>query len=286
MKTYFARHSGNLDIEEETIALLRQSSLIAIHYPWDKYNQDGGPDSRSLNPDDYDGKAKGAIRALLEASSDGGFVFATYRGQKKALIGRVEPGTPIELVHAHWKSEQNRPAVLKTLKLVDCLELPIAHQARLAALAPQQSTFTRWPGVGDQVKHAAMRASSPPSLELLTSTQQEVMCSEYLRGHNQDLPILQALLMPVGRTMKDFDIVGIATDGRPLVAQITYGTDAKKLERFLSQDDGTSHMIYFCREKEARIVGNVRIVPLSLAYTTFTSSLIGKAWLSAVHKFE
>ena len=284
MKTYFARHSGNLDIEDQTIASLRKDHLVAIHYPWDRQSQDGDSDSISLNPDDYKSKAKGALRALVEASTDGGYVFATYRGQPKALLGRIDPGTPIELLHTRWNSDHNRPAVLKTLRLVDCQELSVAHEARLSAFAPQQSTFTRWHGVGDQVERALLGTTPKPSLSTLTTTQQEIMCSEYLRIHDKDMPTLQTLLMPIGRTMKDFDIVGVATDGRPLLAQVTFGDDANKLAIFLSKDDGSSHMVYFCGEQEPRTVRNTWVIPLSDVYNAFASSPEGKAWLKVLQE--
>jgi len=283
MKTYCAHHTGTLDIDDAEIARLRGQGLIAIHYPWDKHYREGCSDSQSLNPDDYEGKAKGAIRALNEASKEGGFIFATYRGQPKSLMGTVAPGTPIELFNTHWKSEPGRTAILKTLKLTTYSEPSSSLQARLGALTPQRSTFTRWPGIGDQVEHAVMGNQTPPSLSSMSVPQQEVMCSEYLRAHDlQDVPRLQALLMPVGRTMKDFDIVGIATDGRPLLAQVTFGTNPEKLERFTAHDDGTNHLVYFCGESEPRKIGNAHIIPLADAYSVFMATPVGAAWVRAM----
>jgi hypothetical protein len=283
MKTYFARHSGNLDVGDDVIADLRIRHLVAIHYPWTKFSTGDDPDSRSLYADDYDKAAKGAIVAFNEAANHGGYVFATYRSQSKALLGKIAPGTPISLLTTQWASDPSKPAVLKTLQLSSCIEIPLSQQASLLAFAPRQSTFVSWHGIQNRIKLMLEGEKPRSSLSALTPTSQEVLCAEYLRTHNVEaLPRLVALLMPVGRTMRDVDIVGIATDGRPLVAQVTYANEPGKLKRFRELDDGSCHMIYFSGATERQVFGNVHIVPISDAYESYTSTDVGRAWLSAI----
>jgi hypothetical protein len=59
------------------------------------------------------------------------------------------------------------------------------------------------------------------------------MCSEYLRHAHGALPILVHLLLPVGRTMKDVDIYGIASDGRKVHAKVTYLELERASDKFL-----------------------------------------------------
>jgi hypothetical protein len=68
-----------------------------------------------------------------------------------------------------------------------------------------------------------------PQLSDLSPSQQEILCSEFLRMpevESRGLPRLVHLLLPPGKTMRDIDIVGTAADGKRLLAQVTFGDRA------------------------------------------------------------
>ena len=103
MKTFFVRHTEKID--ETARTRLWRDRMVAIHYPWDKHYVDGAPDSRSLDPDDYTGKSRGAIRALSELAQLGGYVCAEYYGRSECLVGTVDPGTAIGFIESQWSQE-------------------------------------------------------------------------------------------------------------------------------------------------------------------------------------
>ena len=81
--------------------------------------------------------------------------------------------------------------------------------------------------------------------------------------------------------MRDIDILGVASDGKPLVAQVTYAPRHQvqyKLERLLPFV-GTSHAVLFCDTDRVHCDQGVHIVPLGLVYETLVASDHGQAWL-------
>ena len=58
-------------------------------------------------------------------------------------------------------------------------------------------------------------------------------------------------MLPVGRTLQDIDLHGLADDGREAFGQVTYhsrGTAAvqKKLAALVSYGEGNGHLLFFC----------------------------------------
>ncbi len=78
LKTYFARHSTKLNIDDETYKDLWKNNLIAIHYSAGKEDY-ACSDLESLNPADYSGRAKGVVERFVLLGKDGGYVCAVYR---------------------------------------------------------------------------------------------------------------------------------------------------------------------------------------------------------------
>jgi hypothetical protein len=288
MKTYFARHSGKLALGNESLKRLRGENKIAIHYPWladcPDAREDEIPDATSLNPNDYGRAGKSALGALLEASESGGYVCGTFRDSASAYLGKIMPGTPIALDSDVWQTTDHRngrKAILKTLRVDKWIEVPASRQLLLLAIAPQQSTFCRWDAIGERVRFLIEDLPIEKNVGGLHSIQQEVMCAEFLRGtyHIDGFPRLASLMMPVGRTLKDIDILGVADDGQRLLAQVTYGTREEKLSRLREYQQGESiHLIYFCNESSLRKEDGIWIVPLRIAYEQFIASDVGKRW--------
>jgi len=105
----------------------------------------------------------------------------------------------------------------------------------------------------------------------LSTAQHEVVCSEFLRGHQKnELPRLKWLLLPPGRTLKDIDIFGIATDGKMLLAQITFlkkrDTEEKK-SNLLNCTESAAHLLMFCQCEKLEMEDNVHFVPVEDVFT-------------------
>jgi hypothetical protein len=117
--------------------------------------------------------------------------------------------------------------------------------------------------------------------------EQETMCAEFLRmpeAERLGLPRLVHLLMPVGRTMKDVDIVGLGSDEQKIVCQVTFSDlelSSEKLAALRKYDCG-HQLIYFCNAKEATDDGHIRVVPLTDVFNEFTATATGKKWMATL----
>jgi hypothetical protein len=286
MKTYFARHSGQLALDDHALAELRKDCRIAIHFPFVKGGVSDGVDADSLDPAKYERPGKAALNCLLQIAKYGGYICASYRDTRNLTLGRVSPGTPIELREAVWSTDSRYPgrkAILKSLKYSKLMEIPPARQSLLLSVQPTQGTLCEWRAVGDKVMRLATGTPWEEDFGSLHSAYQEVLCSEFLRSHDiPGLPRLQHLLLPVGRTMADVDILGIADDGKNLRAQVTFTSSEDKLRRLAEHGDEITHLVYFCRASTISAVGRVWVVPVSLAFEKFRATPSGREWIARV----
>lgn len=122
MRSYFARHTEWLLVRDEDLRRFWDEDKITVHYPGD--TERNPEDQRSLDPRDYSGTGKTAVRRLRELGEGGGYVRAESRVARGwAKVGRVEPGTPVERVDALWLvgaypgRSNGDPAVLKTVRM-------------------------------------------------------------------------------------------------------------------------------------------------------------------------
>lgn len=291
MLTYFARHTWKMDIDELTRQQLWDDRRVAIHYPHTKDGV-GERDSESTNPDDYEGAGRKTMKALLELACSGGYVCTQYQGREASLVGIVEPNTPIELLHGRWGNlhgYKDRTAVLKTLRLTRVKEVRPCESAAILAGRPRQGTLMRWLIVGKAIENLVEGRTGEVQLADLSDAQQEILCSEFLRipqDRRFGLPILVHLLMPVGRTMKDIDILGLADDGRRIFVQVTYRPLAQsrwKIDRLLPYRDADhSYLILFCRAESPAEADGVSVVPIQEVFAQFRASPNGRQWLTQV----
>ena len=88
----------------------------------------------------------------------------------------------------------------------------------------------------------------------LSTAQQEAVCAEFLREPHEgrpELPRVRRLLLPVGRTLQDVDLHGLADDGREVFGQVTYHSRGsapakKKLAALKPYGEGGAHLLFFC----------------------------------------
>lgn len=286
MKTYFCRHSSELDIDSGTFNFLWENNYMGIHYPHTK-NSDREMDSQSINPEDYDTSGKKALNALLDISENGGYVFAVYENKNEYKIGIVNPKSKIELIEGKWGDKNGvggRVAVLKCLRFSKSITLPAIEAISLTCAQPRQGTLCIWHGAGLRVENIFNGTVRNRTISDSTPDLQEVLCSEYLRNHTDSrLPRLNSLLTPVGRTMKDVDIVGLTDDGRKILAQVTYSHEPPfKIEKLLKYYSEKEILILFCETKNPRIENNVLIYSIDEVFDRFATTDIGMNWIKNI----
>ena len=282
--TYFARHSEKLDIDPPTRRALWDERRIAIHFPYLALGASKS-DAKSIDPVAYSGSARRAMRALAALAKSGGYVCAQYSGINSVLVGEVRANSQIEIVRGKWgdiSGNTGRTALLKTLRLRRVREVSMLQSVPVLAGRPRQGTLMRWPRAGSAIAQLVEGTKGKLSIANLLPAQQEVLCSELLRLPEMaamGLPIMTQLLMPVGRTMKDIDILGLASDGRRIAVQVTFGAAKWKLERlrpFVSDD---CHVILFCEAPTVTESDGITIVPLKTAFDVFRATPAGRRWL-------
>ena len=293
MKTYFVRHSSELDIDKKTLEALWNSDYIGIHYPHDATGENPGEDSYSLDPGDYSGKARHNLTLLTTIGRDGGFVFGAYRGIEGGKIGYIEPGTKVELFSGTWgnkNSQAGRDARLKVLKLKSARNLTAFESLSLTSVQPRQGTLCQWKKVGGRVE-SLVSGTIYNDVGSLTPDLQEVMCMEFLRSNRAEelgLPQLIYTLAPVGRTLKDLDILAVGKTLKPIAAQVTYhniSSDAaiRKLNKLNPYGGRGSKTILFCRCENIQHSNGHIIFPLELVFREFCQNTPeGVAWFKMV----
>ena len=205
----YIRHNFSPD---EILEDLWQRCLIAVRYD----------DISSTNPEDYTKKAgKDALRRLHRYRKQGVMVGAVFRSIRpsKMLIGEIKPGTPIK-IESYSGLYHHKTLQLINTRVVSYLDYPV-----LAAIRPRQSTVTGWPSARRWLAHILGHEHLKPSVQSLAPSQLEVLCQEYLRLRGN----LTALLLPIGGSLVDVDIVGVNKNGAQVVAQVTQSRNCKEV---------------------------------------------------------
>lgn len=238
--SYFFRHTLVVMVRREDMQRMWKEDRVAVHFPGDTANN--ARDSESLDPDDYaERDEKVAIDTFGELCEEGGYVWAQSYVSDKVKVGYVrgtrEGGKGVEMERsARWEMrgesypgrEDGRPATLKTLRLEGVgqdgvVEVGEGEQMDLMARRPPHVAVSRWK-VGERLREVAERRPRTAAFTSLSSAEQEAACAEFLRERHSDrpdLPVLNRLLLPVGRGLEDVDIYGIANDGALVYAQVT-----------------------------------------------------------------
>ena len=290
MQTYFARHGSKLDIDQSTYRRLWENDIIAIHYPWTK-DSSHESDSESTDPQDYERTAKSALKAMHELAENGGYICAVYDPYLGCKIGFVEPDSEVELLRGTWGSKNDRSgqeAVLKAIELSKAENLGNTESINLLSGRPRQGTFCRWHKANGRVQALVEGEKRFTSIDRLGTARQEVLCSEVLRLESIEsygISQIRAFLLPVGRTLKDIDILGIDEEGNRVMAQVTNhnidsGSAEGKLQRLAEHDAvDESHRILFCQAEEISSRDGVTVFPLDEAFDMWQNSELGRQWL-------
>lgn len=246
-ETYFIRHTWNCSIDVDTRQRMWKAHRVFIHFPWDierkklKYDN-RRTNSTSTDPNDYDGSAKRAIKALKNLADKGGYVAAQFSEHEEWMVGFVPP-QKVKLVRGRRRPDCNDSApkhfngveIIKTLRLHKTRFISPDKYAALQAAQPRQGTIMHWPSVGDLVESIVRRQKRHVTFDRLGANDQEILCGEFMRlpeAKTVGLPRLVSLQRDVGRTMKDLDILGIASDGKRIMAQVTHYTFGALAEKF------------------------------------------------------
>lgn len=298
METYFIRHPRNeIALDDGTRERMWKEGRIFIHYGWDKFGNKRA-DSRSKNPDDYEGSARKSLLAMCRLASEGGYVCGHFSEHEEWLMGFVPPKSHILLRKGKWPEEMDRPkkhngiVILKTLRLHKTRRILPDDCVVLQPAQPRQGTIVRWPSIGNAVKAVVEKQKLPESLAALSPNHQEIMCAEFLRLNESaqvGLPRLTCVLRDVGRTMKDLDIVGVAQDGKRIFAQVTYGSfDSKNvqekqnlLQKFIGHN---AHLLLFCRCKKSVSEKDIIVFPIEEVYARFHKTKVGKNWFKHIFR--
>jgi hypothetical protein len=285
MRTYFIRHTKDLDIDEDTLRYLWDNDFIAIHFPWSKSNpRPSELDSESLNENDYEGSAKQGIKTFNTIAEEGGYICAQYRNQNNYKIGYVSRGYKIAIFPGKWGSK-NKVAKLKVMKISNVKEVGPLKSVLINNVRPRQGTVRCWMACGDIIQKMVDGQKIDSGLDILSSDDQEVICQEYLRNKiDPDLPILQSLLCSTGRTMKDIDILGLSNDNKFIIAQVTNSpSNSQKVESLKKYSGKNTHLIMFCPGKlESR--EDILYYPIDKVINSFSNTELGKNYLYAKKK--
>lgn len=247
-KTYFICHTKGAEIDHEKFQLLWEKGTVAIHYPSVTINTQSGKMECSSDFDNTEfEKEKKHVERMLQLAKNGGLVCSTnsfYKGNDYVLIGQVSKGSKIEInEEICWKTTSDRygefngePARLKTLKLQSAsIVRRSMHGSFMAGLPIHQTICTIQREEIKKIIHAIVKGKQvEPSPELLSTEQMETACAEFLRFPNQLYDTLDYLVMPVGRTMKDVDILGKTKSGKTIYAQVTYADTKEKTQNKLN----------------------------------------------------
>lgn len=252
------RHTKSLLVSDGDLRKLWDEHRIAVHYPGDT---ECGPDLRSTNAADYEGRGKTAMRYFRDLEENGGYVWAESRvSPGTAMVGRVKAGTKIELYEGTWYVEGSvpgrktgDPAILKTLRLEkgSVRFIDRTEHVGLRAGRPRQGTISRWK-CGTRLEDLVEGRDTKQQWPNLSTEQQETACAEFLRLQQKrdDLPRLRYLLLPVGRTLKDVDVYALAEDNQRIFVQVTYHSGdsnsfKEKVSRLKAYGKDGAHLVFF-----------------------------------------
>jgi hypothetical protein len=255
MEYLFIRHK--MGLADETIDKLLSERLIAIHFA----------NKRSTNPSDYNKAGKRALRFLWKRCESGAIVGADYG--ESMLVGEIKPKSKVRLRIIKDK-KRGEKLIFKTVKLSRVKRISYLDYPRLK-IQPRQITVTGWPSAEEYLERIIHNKPFPFNVSSLAPDQLEVMCYEYLKMRD----VVEALLLPIGRQLRDIDIYGIGR-GRTVYAQVTHSHKpdeiSKKIERLYYYKSRTSTLIFFGPKAQLKIYKGIKYISIEAVFDKLKSN--------------
>lgn len=220
---------------EEILEELYLNRIIAIHY-------DNIP---SINSSDYT-ESKGAetsFKRLEEFCKDGALIAADYHliHPEKLVIGIIRAGSKIkpmkktypakskirseETSYSERISEKGGFFWYKTLQLEETKEIDFWDFPVLKSILPPYQAVCNWNNAEEILPSIFKYGKLKWDVYSLATEQLEILCYEYLKEKR----IIDALLLPIGRSLPEVDIIGFNLKNETIFAQVTFETKDKKI---------------------------------------------------------
>jgi len=227
-------------------------------------------DVASTDPKDYKDKAsKNAFEKLNRYCHDGVIVGADYHltKERRMMVGEILQGTKIQV------KNYDGYAFYKVVKLKNVKKVSYIDYPRLLSGQVPMVALSRWPSAKDVLQAILTGGALPYVVGSLDVNQLEVVCYEYLRRKNH----LDALIAPIGRTMRDIDILAMSAKSENVIAQVTFGKDVKaKADALLSHKSSkrTTIRYFFCPKAAIPAptqpaYGNIKFVAIEDVFSYF-----------------
>lgn len=254
MKTVFIRH--NLNVTDETLNKLKSKRLIAINFG----------NKSSIWPADYKTAGRKALGFLWKCCKSGAVVGADYG--KSMLVGKITRNSKVKAMKINDRHRGN--LIFKTVKLTKAKEISYLTYPLLKAIQPRQITITGWPSAYNHLDAILHNKKIPLDVNSLHPNQLEVICYEYLKIKK----VIEVLLMPIGRSLPDIDILGIG-NGKTVVSQVTHSDNpneiSAKIQRLRQYKSKNSVLIFFGPESQSQGYRDVRYISTREVFYLFKS---------------
>jgi hypothetical protein len=199
----------------------------------------------SADPEKYNKSGKRSIKLLNDCAQHGALVGADYRHlyNDKILVGEIEENSKIQ-IKEYSGYKFYKVVYMKNAKEVSYLDYPI-----LLSLQPRGAAISRWPSAYKILDAVINDRPMPWEVFSLDLNQLEVICYEFLKEQK----LIEHLLLPIGRTLRDIDIIGVNRNGCKVLAQVTFSRSTSeiwnKAERLISYNKNGEILYFFCPDQ-------------------------------------
>ena len=257
----FIRHI--LDKKDETESMYNQYKIA--------YNNDGKPWNTTNK--DYIGYK---IFDKLLKEPEKYLLIAEY--ENKILVGKIEKKSKVGYEYGKYKTLQfSKESIKKYYPSEDFPVYQAVRPQKSTCCEPHTAFMTKvLPFIYKHEDNQKIQATT----ELLHAKVIEQMCEEYLRQKGYDETDEKSKLdyssCRVGKTMKDFDIVGRAKNGRTVLAQVKSDNVSKYLGLYenIKKEDNKVYIVFADGENNQKPIFknkelNIQFIPIKSIYKYF-----------------
>ncbi len=152
----------------------------------------------------------------------GCIVAASFRDIRpdSMLVGRIFPNNFNQHQINHVGGHHYKEITLETAGIV----LVVSHPALLSQ--PRGGAICQWHQLPADYLEAALNGMPlPRDVHSLSESQLEILCYEFMR---RELG-LASILLPIGRTLPDIDVLGLGEAGNLVAAQVTFSSNPAEI---------------------------------------------------------